>query len=89
MKAFLKLILLIMVTIIALKLLPLTFVVGCALAAALFGLIALGVSVLAALLGAVIVLVAVSSPIWIPLLVIVGLIALLKRRHRSSPTVAT
>jgi hypothetical protein len=47
-------------------------------------LIALGVSVAAAIFGVVVVLAAVLSPIWLPVLAVVGLIALLKRGNRRS-----
>jgi hypothetical protein len=80
-KAFLKVILLVVLAIIAVKLLPLTFALGCVLALAVLALVAVGVSVMAALLAAIVVLAIASSPIWIPVLAIVGLVTLLKRGH--------
>ena len=88
MKAFLKVVLLVIAAIIAVKLLPLTFALGCALAAGLLGLIVLGVSAFFAILIAAIVVVAVLSPIWIPILALTGLIALIKgdtRKSRGAP----
>ena len=79
MKTFLKVVLLVIAAVIALKLLPLTFALGCLLALSLVGLAVLGVSVIALLLGLTVVLAAVLSPIWVPVLVVIGLIALLKR----------
>jgi hypothetical protein len=87
-KAFLKILLLVVVALLALKLLPLTLGLGCILAAGLLGLLALGVSVLAAVVGGIVILAAVLSPIWLPVLIIIGLVALLKRRNRSVPTLA-
>jgi hypothetical protein len=52
---------------------------GCVLALAVLALIAVGVSVMAALLAAIVVVAIASSPIWIPVLAIVGLVTLLKR----------
>ena len=88
MKTFLKVVLLLIVALIALKLLPLTFALGCLLAAGLLGLIALGVSTIAAVLGAGIVLAAVLAPIWVPVLLIVGIIALIKRSNGRPPTIS-
>ena len=84
MKSFLKVVLLVIVAVIAVKLVPLTFALGCVLAAGVLGLIAVGASAIAALAGAVITLVAVLSPIWVPALAIVGLIALIKRCTRRN-----
>jgi hypothetical protein len=87
-KAFLKVVLLVLVALLALKLLPLAFGLGCILAAALLGLLALGASVIAALFAGVVMVAAVLAPIWVPVLIVVGLVALLKRRKGTVPTVA-
>src|SRR6188508_914525 len=60
-KNFLKIVLLVIVAIVAVKFLPLIFAFGCVLAGAIVGLIALGGSAIVALLGSIIVLVAVTS----------------------------
>jgi hypothetical protein len=79
MKAFLKIALLVVLAVVAVKLLPLTFALGCVLALAVLALMAVGVSLIGALLAAVVVVVVASSPIWVPVLAIVGLVALCKR----------
>jgi hypothetical protein len=50
--------------------------------------LSLGVGAIAAVLGAVVVLAAVSSPIWVPVLVIVGIIALIKRSNPRPPSIS-
>jgi hypothetical protein len=77
-KSFLKVLLLVVLAVIAVKLLPLTFALGCVLALAVVALIAVGVSVAAALFGAAVVLAIALSPIWIPVLAIIGLVTVLK-----------
>ena len=83
MKSFLKIVALVVIALICVKLLPLTFALGCALALAVLGLVGLGVSAVAAFSLAVLVLAAVLAPIWIPLLLLVGLIALVRRCFRG------
>lgn len=84
MKTFLKVVLLLIAAVVAVKLLPLTLGLGILLGVALVALAAVGVSALALILGLGVVLVAVLSPIWIPVLAIFGLIALIKRSSRRS-----
>jgi hypothetical protein len=84
MKTFLKVLLLVLVALIVVKCLPLLIAAGFALAGALLGFIALAASAVAALIGSAIVLGALLSPIWIPILAIVGLIALIKRAGRKN-----
>lgn len=79
MKTFLKAVVLIIAAIIAVKLLPLTLGLGFALGLALVALAAVGVSVVALLLGLVVLIVAVLAPVWMPILAMVGLIALIRR----------
>lgn len=84
MKTFLKVILLVVVALVAIKLLPLTLGLGFATGLVLVGLIAMGFSLLAGLAALALVLGAVLSPLWVPMLLIVGLIALIRKATRSS-----
>jgi hypothetical protein len=83
MKTSLKIVLLLLAAVIAVKLLPVTLGLGILLGISLVGLVALGVSVIASLLGLACVVVAVLSPIWIPVLAVFGIIALIKRSRRE------
>jgi hypothetical protein len=78
-KSFLKVVLLILAAVIAVKFLPLIFGLGCLLAGLLLGGIAFGISAVAAFVACVIALLAVLAPIWLPILALVGLIILIKR----------
>ena len=80
----LKVVLLILVAIIAVKLLPAMLAVGFMFGVAVVALGAIGVSVLGALCLASAVLLAVLSPVWVPVLAVVGLIALIKRSGRRT-----
>lgn len=80
----LKVILLLLAAVVAIKLLPLTFGIGCVLAAALLAMLALGASFIGVALVAVLFLAAVLSPIWIPVLILVGVIALIRRASRKT-----
>jgi hypothetical protein len=82
-KTFLKVLLLLAAAIIAVKLLPLTLLGGCFLAVAVIVALALGLSAVAILIALAVVLAAVLSPIWIPVLALVGVIALFKRLNRA------
>jgi hypothetical protein len=75
MKTFLKIFLLVLLALVALKLLPLTLALGCVMAIVLAGLVMLG-------LGAAVVL----SPIWVPALVITGIVSLILRTGRRVAT---
>jgi len=88
MKTFLKIVLLVIVAVVAVKLLPLTFALGCLLAAAIVGLLAIGVSAIATLFGAMIGLAVLLAPIWVPVLALVGLITLIRGGTRSSRVAA-
>ena len=81
MKLFLKVVLLLIAAVIAVKLLPLTIAMGALIALALAILAAIGVSVFALVAGLGIVIAAVLAPIWLPVLAIVGIIALVKRTN--------
>ena len=88
MKMFLKVVLLAIVAIIVVKSLPLLVAAGFALAGALLGFIALAASAIAALIGSALVLAVLLSPIWIPILALIGLITLIKRGGRKNGGVA-
>ena len=76
MKTFLKVLLIMIALVVAVKLLPAVFVLVC-LAAAGIALVAVsGLSILAGILCAALVVAALLSPIWLPVLAIVGLVAL-------------
>lgn len=89
MKQFLKIGLLVILALIAVKLLPLTFGLGFVLAGAMVALLALVASAVATLFAAMVGLAAVLAPLWIPILIVVGVIALIKRCTRNSRVVAT
>jgi hypothetical protein len=93
MKTFLKVFLILLLALVALKFLPFVLVpfliggLGLLLAVALaFGGLAtaagVGLAVLAAIVAVLAVVVAVLSPIWIPVLAVMGLLALLRRPNR-------
>jgi hypothetical protein len=85
MNTFLKILLVAIILLVALKFSPFIFLgvlVGMGLAVVLG---AVGLSLVAALLGVVIGVAVALSPIWIPVLIIMGLISLF-RRTQSTPT---
>ena len=88
MKTFLKVGLLVIVAVIVVKCLPLLVAAGFALAGALLGFIALAVSAITALMGSALVLAVLLSPVWLPILALVGVIALIKRSGRKNGGVA-
>ena len=73
MKTFLKIFLLVLLALVALKLLPLTLALGCVMAIVLAGLVMLG-------LGVAVVL----SPLWVPALVITGIVSLIVRTGKRA-----
>lgn len=83
-KTFLKVLLLVIVALIAIKLLPLTIGLGFVLGLLLVGLAAVGVSLVAGVSVVALALAAVLAPIWVPILLLVGLIALIRRATRRS-----
>lgn len=87
MKTFLKVLLVIIAVVVAIKLLPaaLVFVGGLIAGFLLLAIFGLSLLALAACVG--VTLLALFSPLWIPVAVIVGVIALIKRLNR--PAVAT
>ena len=82
MKTFLKIALLVVLALVAIKLLPLTLALGCLLGLAVAALLAVGVSALAGMIAIALVVVAALAPLWIPVLAIVGLVSLLRRGGR-------
>jgi hypothetical protein len=86
MRTFLKVLLVLAAAILAVKLLPFTVALGFALGIALIVALALGVSAAAVLTVTALALVAVLSPLWIPILALVGVIALIKRLGRNGTT---
>jgi hypothetical protein len=91
MKTFLKITLIVVLAVLALKCLPLVLVGALAglLIAALLGVV--GVSLLAALLAVVLGFAFALSPIWIPVLIVMGAISLFKKlgdKPAASPVVA-
>jgi hypothetical protein len=87
MKTFLKVILIVMIAIIAVKLLPFTLALGFALGGAIVAAAVLGLSALAVLFCVSLALIAVLAPVWIPVLALVGAIALIKRLTRNRASV--
>jgi len=88
MKTFLKVLLIVALFLIAIKLSPVVFVAALVglLVAAILG--ALGLSLLAGFAAVVIALVAALSPIWIPVLLVMGAISLIKKLNdRPQPPV--
>lgn len=87
MKTFFKVLLLVVVALIAIKLLPLTIGLGFVAGLVVVGLIAAGLSVIAGVAVLTVALAAVLAPVWIPALLLVGLIALIRRATRKGPPV--
>lgn len=84
MKTFLKILLLVVVAVLAVKMLPLTLALGFLLGIALVAMAVLGLSALAVVLGTCILMAALLSPIWLPILALVGVIALVKRMNGNA-----
>ena len=83
MKTFLKVALIFVLVLVALKLLPIALVFGGVLGAALLAAMALGLSFVVAALCALLAVAAVLSPLWVPVLAIVGIVSLCRRGHRA------
>jgi hypothetical protein len=82
MKTFLKVLLMAVLLIVAIKFSPFIFIgalVGLVVAAVLG---ALGLSLLAALLAIMVAVVLALSPIWLPILVVMGMVSLFRRESR-------
>jgi hypothetical protein len=87
MNTFLKVFLIVVGAILAVKLLPIAFGLVCGVAALLAGLAILGVSLAALLVCAALVVVAALSPIWVPVLAIVGIVGLCRRNGGAAKSV--
>jgi len=88
MKTFLKVLLLAALLIVAIKLSPVIFlgaILGL-IAAAVLG--AVGLSLLAVLAAVALALAVALSPIWIPVLIVMGLISLFRKSGQSATSVA-
>jgi hypothetical protein len=79
MKTFLKVLLLLVAVVVAIKLLPFTLAVACVVGGLGVGLVVIGLSVVAVLASVGILLAFLLSPLWLPVLAVVGLIALIKK----------
>lgn len=86
MKTFLKVLLLVVLAVVAIKFLPLTLALGFMAGLLLVGLLAAGLSLLAGIGVLALVLLAVLAPIWIPVLLVVGVIAGVRKLTRRSAT---
>ena len=80
MSKFLKIALLVVIALVALKFLPLTLALVCGLGLVIAGLAVVGCSLLAVGLVAALLAAAVLAPVWIPVVVIGLLIGLARRR---------
>lgn len=87
MKTFVKVLLLAALLIVAIKFSPVLFLGAIAglIVAAVLG--AVGISLLAALMAVVLALALALSPIWIPVLLVLGLISLFRKSERPPPPV--
>ncbi len=87
MKTFLKVLLLAALLIVAIKFSPVIFIGAAAglIVAAVLG--AVGLTLIAALCAVVLALAVALSPIWIPVLVVMGLISLFRKSERPLPLV--
>ena len=87
MKTFFKVLLLAVLLLIAIKLSPVIFIAAQLglLGAAVLGVV--GISLLAVLLAVVVALTVALSPIWIPVLVVMGMISLFRKTgQNATPT---
>jgi hypothetical protein len=89
MKTFLKVLLVAAILILAIKFSPIIFIGAFAglVVAAVLG--ALGLSMLLGLLAIMLAVMLALSPIWVPVLVIMGVVSLFRRDSRTVPVAAT
>ncbi len=83
MNTFLKVLLIALLVVIAVKLLPLTLLAGCIVAAGALAVVVVGASAAAVVTCVALAIAAALAPIWLPVLAIVGVIALIKRSRRT------
>ena len=88
MKTFLKVLLLAALLLIAIKLSPVIFIGAIVGLIAAVALGAVGLSLVAALLAVALALALALSPIWIPVLVVMGVISLFKKSGGNTTSVA-
>lgn len=88
MKTFLKILLLAVLLVVAIKLSPVIFLGAFAglIVAAVLG--AVGVSLVVALAAVGLALAIALSPVWIPVLVVMGLVSLFRKNERTPPVTA-
>jgi hypothetical protein len=84
MKTFFKVLLLVVLAVVAIKLLPITLAFGCLLALGVAVLAAIGVSLMAIGTCLGLAITALLAPVWLPLLVALGIIMLIKRSSRAT-----
>ncbi len=84
MKTFLKIALIALAVLIAWKLLPLTILAGCILAGIALAVLVVGASAAAVLFAVAVVAAAALSPVWLPILAVVGLISLVRRNRHAA-----
>ena len=86
MKTLLKILLVVLAVIVAVKLLPVAMVVGCVLAGLAAVVTAVGVSLVGGVLALGLFLALVLSPIWLPVMALIGIIALFKKASAKPVT---
>jgi hypothetical protein len=89
MKTFIKILLIAALLIVAIKLSPVIFVgafVGLFVAAVLG---AVGISLIVALAAVLLAFAVALSPIWIPVLAVIGIVSLFRKADRTPPVVTT
>jgi hypothetical protein len=85
MKTFLKIVLVVVLTVVALKLSPL-LALGALIGLAAAGVLgAVGLSLVGVLLAVAIALAVALSPIWVPVLIVTGLVSLFRSPRQSTP----
>ena len=89
MKTFLKVMLILVGVVVAVKLLPFTFAMLCAIAGVLGMFALLGLGAVAIIAATALALAVLFAPLWVPALVIVGIIWLIKKLNaKPAVTVA-
>ena len=85
MKTFLKVLLIAALLIVAIKISPVLFVAAFLglIAAAVLGVI--GISLLAGLVAVVLTFAVALSPIWLPVLAVIGIVSLFRKADRTPP----
>ena len=88
MKTFIKILLIAALLIVAIKLSPVIFVAAFAglIVAAVLG--AIGISLVAGLVAVLLAFAVALSPIWLPVLAIVGIVSLFRKADRTPPAVS-